>query len=165
MDVNFSAAARDVFAGGAHVVLNVSAAENAAGIDVFKTGEDFFWGATGYGSDYVEASAMAHAHDQFDGASLGGCVENFVHQREKRGDALEGEALAAKVPLLQNQLEQVGAGQQIENALLIFFRMFGFHPLVNPVTAFRIGDVVDLDTNGAGVDGAAFASVLAFDLQ
>src|SRR3977135_1730603 len=136
MDVNFAAAARDVFAGGAHVVLDVSAAENAAGSEVVKTGEDFVGGAAGYGSDYVEASAMAHAYDQFDCASLGRCVENFVDQREKRGDSLEGEALAAKIALLQDEFEQVGAGQQIEDALLIFFRLFGFHALVNPVTAF-----------------------------
>ncbi len=165
VDVNFPAAARNVFAGGAHVVLNVSAAKNAAGIDVFKTGEDFFGGAARYMGDYVEAPAMAHAHDQFDCASLGGRVENFVDQGQKRGDALEGEALAAKIPLLQNQLEQVGTDQQVENALLIFLLMFGFHALVDPVTAFGIGDVVDLDTNGAGVNGAGFAGVLTFDLQ
>src|SRR5216683_2179199 len=165
VDVNFAAAARDVFAGSAHVVLNVSATKNAARIDVFKTGENLFGGAARYVSDYVEAPAMAHTHDQFDCASLSSGVEDFVDQGQQRRDAFEGEALAAKIPLLQNQLEQVGADQQVENALLIFLLMFGFHALVNPVTAFGIGNVVDLDTDGAGVNGAGFAPVLTFDLQ
>ena len=39
--------------------------------------------------DDVEASAMAHAHDEFDGAELSGGVENFVDQRNERGDAFE----------------------------------------------------------------------------
>ena len=40
MDVNFAAAARDVFAGGAHVIFHVAGTENAARIDVFESGKD-----------------------------------------------------------------------------------------------------------------------------
>ncbi len=41
VDVNFSAAARFVFAGRAHVILHVAGAENAARVDVFESGKDF----------------------------------------------------------------------------------------------------------------------------
>ena len=44
MDVNFVAAPRGVFAGRAHVILNVAGAENAARVDVFESGKDFFGG-------------------------------------------------------------------------------------------------------------------------
>ena len=61
--MNLATAAGDVFAGRSHVVLDVSGAEDAAGIDIFKTGKDFLGRALGDVRDYVEASAMAHAHD------------------------------------------------------------------------------------------------------
>jgi hypothetical protein len=41
MDVDFAAAASDVLAGGAHVVLHVAGAENAARINVFEASKDF----------------------------------------------------------------------------------------------------------------------------
>ena len=83
---------------------------------------------------------MAHAHDQFDGAEAGGCVENFVDQRDEGGDAFEREALAAEITLLHDLLENVGADEQVENALLDFFCNFEtlrwrFHLLVNPAAA------------------------------
>ncbi len=64
---------------------------------------------------------MAHAHDEFDGAEAGGGVENFVDQRDEGGDAFEREALAAEIALLHDLLEDVGADEQVEDALLVFF--------------------------------------------
>ena len=63
VNVDFSAATRFVFAGRTHVILHVTGTENAAGIDIFESGEDFLRGALGDVGDDVEASAMAHAHD------------------------------------------------------------------------------------------------------
>ena len=40
-----------------------------------------------------------------------------------------------------------------------------FHLLVDPAAALGRIDMVDLDTDGAGVDGAGFAGVLAFVLE
>ncbi len=54
---------RDVFSGGAHVVFHVPGAENTARVNVFKAGKKFFRGAARDVGNYVEASAMAHAHD------------------------------------------------------------------------------------------------------
>ena len=42
MNVNFATATRDVFAGRAHVIFHVAAAQHAAGIDVFESGKDLF---------------------------------------------------------------------------------------------------------------------------
>ena len=63
VDVNLAAAARDVFAGGAHVIFHVAGAENAARVDIFESGKDFLRRTLGDVGDDVEASAMAHAHD------------------------------------------------------------------------------------------------------
>ena len=50
-------------AGGAHVVLDVAAAEGGCGVDVFEVGEDFAGlAADGVGHD-VEAAAVAHGED------------------------------------------------------------------------------------------------------
>ena len=110
---------------------------------------------------------MAHAHHQFDCAASRAGVENFIDQRDERGDAFEREALAAEVTLLHDLLEDVGADEQVEDALLVFFWLepAGFHLLVDPAAAFGSVDVVDFDADGAGIDGAGFAGVLAFDLQ
>ena len=52
-----------VLAGGAHVVLDVAAAEDAARVDVFELGEDLGGrAADGVGHD-VEAAAMRHGDD------------------------------------------------------------------------------------------------------
>ena len=50
---------------------------------------------------------------------LGGGVENFVDQRNEGGDAFEREALAAEIALLHDLLEDVGAGEQVEDASLV----------------------------------------------
>ncbi len=111
---------------------------------------------------------MAHAHDQFDRAALGSGVENFVDQRDERGDTFEREALAAEIALLHDLLEDVGADEQVEDALLVLFcnlECVGFHLLVDPAATFGGVDVVDLDADGAGVDGAGFAGVFAVVLE
>ena len=57
--------------------------------------------------------------------------------------------------------EDVGADEEIEDALLVFFFGLGFHLLVDPAAAFRGVDVVDFDADSGGVDGAGFAGVFA----
>jgi hypothetical protein len=170
MDMNFASAARDVLAGRSHVVFDVAGAENTAGVDVFKAGKDFFGRSAGDVGDDVEASAMAHAHHKFGGAEAGAGIENFIDQRDQRGDAFERKALAAEITLLHDLLEDVGADEQVENASLIFFcdletLRWRFHLLVNPAAAFGSVDVIDFDTDGRRVDGAGLAGVLAVDLQ
>ena len=169
MDVNFAAAARDVFAGRAHVIFHVAGAENAARVDVFEAGKDFFGIALGDVGNHVQTAAMAHAHHKFDGAQAGAGVENFIDQRDERGDAFEREALAAEIALLHDLLENIGADEQVENALLIFFCNLEtlrrrFHALVDPAAAFGSVDVINFDADGGGVDGAGFARVFTFDL-
>ncbi len=66
VDVNLVAAVGQVLAGGAHVIFHIAGAEDAARVDVFEAGENFFGRAFGDVGDDVEASAMAHAHDEFD---------------------------------------------------------------------------------------------------
>ena len=99
---------------------------------------------------------------------MGGGVENFVDERDQRGDTFEREALAAEIALLHDLLEDVGADEQFEDALLVSFcnlECVGFHLLVDPAAAFRGVDVVNLDADSAGIDGAGFAGVFAFVLE
>src|SRR6185369_293672 len=79
VDVNLRAALRFVLAGGADVIFHISAAQHAAGIDVFKLGEYFFGLTLCDVNDHVKATAMAHAEDQFLRAELTGGVEKLVH--------------------------------------------------------------------------------------
>src|SRR5579863_5132688 len=99
---------------------------------------------------------------------LGSSVENFVDQRDERSHAFEREALAAEIALLHDLFEDFGASEQVENALLQVWRDFEvtrLHAFENPAAAFGRVDVVDFDADGAGVDGAGFAGVLAVVLE
>ena len=100
VDIDLGATARDVLAGRPQVVLHVAGAQDAARIDVFKCGEDFFGRPPGHVQDDIEAPPVTHAHDEVDGAALGRALENFVYQRQEGGVALEREAFGAEVALL-----------------------------------------------------------------
>ncbi len=80
VDVNLAAAAGGVFAGGTHVIFHIARAKNAARVDVFESGKDFLGSAPGHVGNDVEAAAMAHSHDEFDGAEAGARVKDFVDQ-------------------------------------------------------------------------------------
>ena len=170
MDVNLTAAAGFVFAGSAHVIFHVAGAEHAARIHIFESSEDFLRRTLGHMGDDVEAAAMAHAHDEFDCAELGAGIENFIDERDQSGDAFEREALAAEISLLHYLFENIGADEQIENALLVFFRNLEtlgrrFHAVENPLAALGTIDVIDFDADGAGINCAGLAGVFAFALQ
>ena len=89
MDVYLGAAAGLILPGRAHVIFHVSAAQNAARIDVFEAGKHFFRRTLSDVRNHVQASPMAHSHHQFHRAILPGAVENFVNQRDERGHAFE----------------------------------------------------------------------------
>ena len=72
--------------------------------------------------------------------------------------------------MLHDLLEDVGTDEQIENALLVFFPnletlQWRFHAVKNPAAALGSVDVIDFNTDCAGIDGAGLASVLAIALQ
>ncbi len=67
--------------------------------------------------------------------------------------------------MLHDLFEYVGTHQQVEDALLLDGSGLGLHVFLDPAAAFAIGDVHELDADGAGVDAAGFAGELAFDLQ
>ena len=104
-------------AGRADVILHVSAAENAAGIDVLESGEDFGRRTADNVDDDVEASAMAHGQHCLLGAVLGSGVQDFVEQRNQRSVAFQRIALGADVARVDGLFEDVGANQLVEHPL------------------------------------------------
>ena len=165
VNVNFAAAASLIFAGGAHVVFHVTRAENAARVNVFESGENFLRRTLRHVGDDVQAAAVTHAHDELDRPALDRGVEDFVDQRNQRSRAFEREALAAQIALLHDLLEDVGANEQVQDALLVFLRRIGLHALENPAAALGRVDVIDFDTDGARIDGSGCTGVFAFPLQ
>jgi len=82
-DVNFITAARDVLAGRAHVVLHIAGAENAARIDIFESGKNFFRIAFGDVAITLKSGPRwLMPINQFCGAEPGTGVEKFVDQRD-----------------------------------------------------------------------------------
>ncbi len=116
VNADLAAVSSGEYAGGADVILHVSAAEHAAGIDVFEAGKNLGCGTTDDVDDDVQASAMAHGEHGLLGAVLGGGVQNFVEQRDQRGVAFERITLGADVARVNRLLEDVGADELIEHA-------------------------------------------------
>ncbi len=112
---------------------------------------------------------MTHAHDQFDGTALAGHVENLIHRRQQRRVAFEGESFVAQVALLERQLKQVGAQEQVEGAVLVDdgCGWFGgnLNALLNPAAALGVGDVHELNADAAAIDAARFPRPLVVDLK
>src|SRR6201997_4480034 len=121
VDVNLSATARLVFTRGAHVIFHVAGAKNTARVNVFEAGENLLGRTFGNVGDNVEAAAVTHAHNQFNRAALCSRIENLVDQRDQGGYAFERKAFASQITLLHDLLEDVGADEQVEDALLVFF--------------------------------------------
>jgi hypothetical protein len=67
MNVNLAATSGEVFAGGAHVILHVTRAEDTARVHVFESSEDLLRRALCDVSDDAQAATMTHAHHEFDG--------------------------------------------------------------------------------------------------
>ena len=70
VDVHLGATASHIFAGCAHVIFHIAAAQNTARIDVFEAGKHLFRRPFGHVHNYVEAPAVTHAHHQFHRAML-----------------------------------------------------------------------------------------------
>ena len=104
--LTLTAAASDVFAGRAHVVLHVAAAQHAARVDIFKSGENFLRRTPRHVDNHIQPAAMAHAHHQLHGSALAGGFDHFVHQRNQRGHAFQRKPLAAQIALLQHLLKK-----------------------------------------------------------
>ncbi len=102
---------------------------------------------------HVQAAAMAHRDDHLlargarrrPGASGRGAGCSAV-------DPLEREALGAEVAGLEDLLEDLGADEQVEDALAgRTGGGLGLHALLDPAPALRIGDVHELDADRAAV--------------
>ncbi len=151
-------------ASGAHVVLDVAAAHGGLGVDVLELGEDFF-GLAADGVDHdVEAAAVAHREDGTPNAVVGGGGEELVEERDEDGEPFQREALGAEVALLDDLLEEVGADEIGEDALLVDEAVGGgligrdvfFEALLDPGAALWRRDVHELGANGAAVVAASF---------
>ena len=104
--------------------------------------------------DHVQPAAVAHRDHHLLGLVRGGALEHLVEAGEQRLHPLDREALGAEVAGLDELLEGLGAGEQVEDAPLVEARRLGLHALLDPAPALRIGDVHELDADGAAVVAA-----------
>ena len=111
--------ARVKVAGGAHVVLHVAAAQDAARVDVFELGEDL-------GGDLPMVFTITFRRPRWlmpttalGDAVLGGAVEDLVEEGDQDGEAFEREALGAEVARLDDLLEEVGLDEPFEDVALV----------------------------------------------
>ena len=80
MNMKFGAAASGVLSRGSHVIFHIAAAKNAARINIFEPGKDFFGRTASNVHHYVQPPAVAHPHHQFNRSVLTCAFENLIHQ-------------------------------------------------------------------------------------
>ncbi len=164
MEVYGFAGSGDEVAGGAGVVFDVASSEGGAGVNVFELGKDVAGGSVDGVDHNVEAAAVAHGEDRAVDAELGCGGEELVKERDQDGEALEGEALGAEVALLDDLLEEVGAEEAGEDAVVGNdgrgrVSDGSFEALLDPGALFSGGDVHELGADGGSVDAASFLDV------
>ena len=155
VDTNFFSMRSEERSSCANVIFNIASAEDAAGIDVFKTGDNFMRSlARGVDHD-VEAAAVAHGHDGFDCAVLARGIENGIEQGNEGGNAFQRKTFGAEITRLKNLFKQIGANEARENYVAIGFRRRGFHAFGNPAATLWLEEVHEVGANRTGVDLAS----------
>ena len=156
MDIERLAGRGGVCPGGADVIFDVARAEHAAGIDIFKTRDDFEGWLTGDVGHHAEAAAVAHSHDGFKAAKFARGIENGIEQRNERRVAFQGKSFGAEIAILEDLLEEIRAHEALEYFFLIHFEFRTFDALGNPATAFGFRQVHEFHADCAAIVAASF---------
>jgi hypothetical protein len=88
--------------------------------------------------------------------------KQLFEERDEGGEAFEREALGAEVARLDDLFEEIGAGEELEGPGWVeVLRLVAwiFHALLDPGTAGLVGDVHELDGQGAGIVAACFVGM------
>ena len=161
VDLDVAAHSRVVGAGGALVVLHVARPQDAPGVDVLEAGEELPRRPVDDIEHDVQPAAMTHGDDHLLGLAPGGPAEALHQERDEGRQSLDGEALVADVPGLQQLLEGLGPDQVLEDVAGVELRRIGLHALRHPRSAVRIGDVHELGGQGAAVPGPGLLDTFA----
>src|SRR5579859_2838537 len=89
VDADFFSAARVEFAGGAHVILHVAGAQDAARVYIFEAGKDLSRIAAHDVQHDIEPPTMAHAHQRLDGPVRGGNFQHFIQKRNQAAQTFQ----------------------------------------------------------------------------
>src|SRR6266849_1816303 len=161
MDADLVAGTRDVGARRSPVVFHVARAEDAARVDVFKTGNHFMRRLACRVNHYVQPAAVTHGHDRFDRAVLPRGVQDGIKQGNQRSHAFQGEALGAEIARLKYLFEKVGANQTLEDLVLIDLARRRFESLRDPAPPLRFRYVHEIRADRTTVNAAGFLSGFA----
>jgi len=142
---------RAVLSRGANVILDVTAAENAARVHILKARKNVRGALSRNVHHYVQAAAMAHADHCLFGAHVGCGSHHAVEQRNQRRHALQRKSLAAEIARLQNLLEQVGANQALENIGAVGLSGLRLHSSGDPAATFGIVNMKKFHADRAAI--------------
>src|SRR5207237_393747 len=144
---------------------HVAAAQNAARVYVLEPGKDLLGSTPRDMHNYVQPSAVAHAHHQINRAALTGGFQNFIHQGNQSADPLERKTFVAEITLLQHLFEEISADKLFENVLLINGGLRTFHAFLNPPTPRGIGDMHEFGADSPTVNLPSGVREFAFKPQ
>ncbi len=105
---------------------------------------------------YVQATAVGHADDDFLGAIGTGTLDDLVQQRNQALATFQTKTLGPRILGTQILFQTFGGGQALEQVALDFRRESrtttnAFQTLHEPVALLRIDDVREFGANGATV--------------
>ena len=97
-----------ILPGSSLVILHITAAQNAAGINIFKSRQDIFRGNAYRQRHQGQAPAMRTADHAGIGAQVRSGFQHCIEQRDLRSITFPGVALGPKIAGLKNLLKKIG---------------------------------------------------------
>src|SRR5260370_11398582 len=155
MDGDLLASAREVSARCVDMVFHIGCGEDAARIDLFKTGNHFMRRLACRVTHYVQPAAVTHGHDRFDRAVLPRGVQDGIKQRNQRSHAFQGEPLGAEIARLKYLFEKVSANQTLEDLVLIDLAGRRFESLRDPSPPLPFRYVHEISADRTTVETAS----------
>src|SRR5579884_1563292 len=154
MQVDGTSICGDKLSGRAHVIFHVAATENAAWINIFEFRKDVRGGLADRVHHNVKASTMTHGQHNLQHTALCRAVQELIEEGNESGDPFQREAFCSEIPRLDDLLEKISAGEELENPLLIGLGSVCLKAVLNPLTLRRIGNVHELRSDGSAIKAA-----------
>ena len=138
------------------MIFDVAAAQVQLRVDVGELAENLAWAFGHDVGQHVQPAAMGHAQHDFANPLLAGFFDRQIQQGNQAFRPFQREALGSQKPLLNEFLEDHGAGQAPQNPQLLLARqrqaVFGpFHPVLQPMPDAQIVHVHELHADRAAI--------------
>ena len=144
----------DVLTRAPLMVADIATPEHALRVHVLEFGEDAGGGHADHVSHHVEPPPVAHGQQRQFRPIAGGGIQEGVQQGDEGSSPFQRVALGSYETGVEEPLEQFRLSQSFHNPATVRHKVVLLHMLRHPAAAIRVVDVLELDADGAAIDGS-----------